>query len=255
MKVVDFIKQRREEFSRHSFDLKELLSPSLREHWLDFVTKTNKSKIVQLAGSHATASNDDAVVQTSETTSHLAAINKEKQVNTAEIQNTPVQTPAAVAAMKPEAEVLYQELTDTLGQIIHTGDWLLVDQGRINQFADVTEDHQWIHTDPNRAAEESPFKTTVAHGFLTLSLLSVLTDSVDPSKQKFPTAKMTVNMGFNKIRFPYPVKSGNRIRATTSILAVTPVKRGLEIVQELRVEIEGVRRPGCVAESVIQLHF
>ncbi len=104
--------------------------------------------------------------------------------------------------MKPDAKQLFNELNDTLGEVIHVGEWLTVEQSRIDNFADVTEDHQWIHTDPERAAAESPFKATIAHGFLTLSLLSVLTDSVDPENQKFPTAKMTVNVGLNQVRFP-----------------------------------------------------
>ncbi|GHA33392.1 MaoC family dehydratase [Photobacterium aphoticum] len=233
MKVVEFLKQTRTGLSLHAFEMKDILSPTLRQHWLGFKNKANHSLPAAFISNKVTASNDD-VVQPLEKV--------EEKVS-------------APITMKPEAEKLYHELTATLGEVIHTGDWLVVDQPRINKFADVTEDHQWIHTDPERATEESPFKTTIAHGFLTLSLLSVLTDSVDPEKQKFPTAKMTVNMGFNQIRFPYPVKSDNRIRATTTIKSVTPVKRGLEIVQELTVQIEGVRRPGCVAESVIQLHF
>lgn len=249
MKVADFIKQKRESIFPHSFELKDLLSPSLREHWLDFVNKTNKSQLGALISGKTSASNDDNVVHAVETL--------EKPVfEKPSFEKTEAEKPApAPVVMKPEAEQLYKALTASLGEVLHTGEWLMVDQDRINKFADVTEDHQWIHTDPERAAQESPFKTTIAHGFLTLSLLSALTDSVDPNKQKFPTAKMTVNLGFNKVRFPYPVKSGNRVRATTRIQSVTPIKRGLEIVQELTVEIEGVRRPGCVAESVIQLHF
>ncbi|MCG7587881.1 dehydratase [Photobacterium proteolyticum] len=231
MNVVDFFKQKRDVLSLHPFELKDFLSPSLRDYWLELRNKANNSQIGLLIKDHKLASNDDIAAPAE-----------------------PVAQPAPIV-MKPEAEKLFNELNDTLGEVIHVGQWLTVDQNRINSFADVTEDHQWIHTDPERAAEESPFKTTIAHGFLTLSLLSVLTDSVDPDNQKFPTAKMTVNVGLNQVRFPYPVKAGNRVRASTKIQSVTPIKRGLEIVQELTVEIEGVRRPGCVAESVIRLHF
>lgn len=231
MKVVDFFKQKRDVLSHHQFELKDFLSPSLRDYWIEFINKAHNSQLGALIKDHTQASNDDAVEQPA-----------------------PVAKPAPIV-MKPEAEKLMNELNETLGEVIHVGQWLTVDQDRINAFADVTEDHQWIHTDPERAAEESPFKTTIAHGFLTLSLLSVLTDSVDPDNQKFPTAKMTVNVGLNQVRFPYPVKAGNRVRASTRIQSVTPIKRGLEIVQELTIEIEGVRRPGCVAESVIRLHF
>lgn len=231
MNVVDFFKQKRDVLSLHPFELKDFLSPSLRDYWLELRNKANNSQIGLLIKDHKLASNDDIAAPAE-----------------------PVAQPAPIV-MKPEAEKLFNELNDTLGEVIHVGQWLTVDQNRINSFADVTEDHQWIHTDPERAAEDSPFKTTIAHGFLTLSLLSVLTDSVDPDNQKFPTAKMTVNVGLNQVRFPYPVKAGNRVRASTKIQSVTPIKRGLEIVQELTVEIEGVRRPGCVAESVIRLHF
>ncbi|MCG6418596.1 MaoC family dehydratase, partial [Vibrio fluvialis] len=140
-------------------------------------------------------------------------------------------------------------------QVIHVGDWIHVDQERINQFGLVTEDMQWIHTDPERAAVESPFKTTIAHGFLTLALLPKLTDSVNPDNNLFPTAKMVVNIGLNQVRFPYPVKSGNNLRASSTLTKVTPIKKGLEIEREIKVEIEGVRRPAAVVVSVIQLHF
>ena len=114
---------------------------------------------------------------------------------------------------------------------------------------------QWIHTDPERAATESPFKTTIAHGFLTLALLPKLTDSVDPSIATYPTAKMVVNVGLNQVRFLYPVKVGNRVRAKSTLIKVTPVRKGLEVEREIKVEIEGIRRPACVVISVTQLHF
>jgi acyl dehydratase len=157
--------------------------------------------------------------------------------------------------LKPEAQRLYKQLQTQIGEVIHTGKWLVVDQERINQFGQVTEDMQWIHTDPQKAEVDSPFRTTIAHGFLTLALLPKLTDSVDPDKPIFPTAKMVVNIGLNEVRFPYPVKSGNRVRAISTLLKVTPIKKGLEIEREIKVEIEGIRRPGCVVVSVIQLHF
>lgn len=157
--------------------------------------------------------------------------------------------------LKPEAQAVYNQLESKLGEVIHTGDWLLVDQNRINQFGAITEDMQWIHTDPERAQAESPFKTTIAHGFLTLALLPKLTDSVDEDKLLFPTAKMMVNIGLNSVRFPYPIKVDSRVRAVSTLSKVTPIKKGLEIEREIKVEIEGVRRPGCVVTSVIQLHF
>ncbi len=227
MKVVNFLKQKREILAKHPFELKDWLSPTIHDYWTEFQHKASHNPLaVWVKERNAVASNSSAA--------------------------TP--EPAAIE-LHPEASKLMDELTATLGEEIHVGSWLTVDQARIDRFADVTEDHQWIHTDPERASAESPFKTTIAHGFLTLSLLSVLTDSVDPENMKFPTAKMTVNYGLNKVRFPYPVKAGNRLRARTKIQSVTPIRRGLEIVQEISIEIEGCRRPGCVAESVIRLYF
>jgi acyl dehydratase len=225
MKVVDFLKQKRVTLAQHPFEFKDWLSPSIRDYWIEFLSKANNSQLATWVKEQKTASTGESIAQ-----------------------------PAPVQ-LHPEAEKIQTELTATLGEEIHVGDWLIVDQSRINSFAAVTEDHQWIHTDQERAANESPFKTTIAHGFLTLSLLSVLTDSVNPENTKFPSAKMTVNYGLNQVRFPYPVKEGNRVRARTKIQSVTPIKRGLEIVQEISVEIEGCRRPGCVAESVIRLYF
>ncbi|PSV27827.1 MULTISPECIES: MaoC family dehydratase [unclassified Photobacterium] len=228
-KVVDFIKRKREDLAHHQFEFKDWLSPTIRDYWVEFLNKANNSQIASWVKDHSLVSvaNDNAIE---------------------------VEKPEPIE-MHPEAQKLMNTLTATLGEEIHVGEWLTVEQSRINHFADVTEDHQWIHTDPERAQTESPFKTTIAHGFLTLSLLSVLTDSVDPKDQKFPTAKMTVNYGLNQVRFPYPVKSGVNVRARTKIQSVTPIKRGLEIVQEITVEIEGCRRPGCVAESVVRLYF
>ncbi|MCM0148893.1 MaoC family dehydratase [Photobacterium galatheae] len=222
MKVVDFLKQKSEILAKHPFELKDWLSPSIRDYWIEFL---NKAHVSGWSKAEGIALNGDAAQET------------------------------AAIEIHPEAAKLMEELNASLGEETHVGQWLTVDQDKINQFAEVTEDHQWIHTDPERAAVESPFKTTIAHGFLTLSLLSVLTDSVDPENQKFPTAKMTVNFGLNQVRFPYPVKAGNRVRARTKIQSVAPIKRGLEIVQEISVEIEGCRRPGCVAESVVRLYF
>ncbi|WP_428773511.1 MaoC family dehydratase [Vibrio sp.] len=228
MKVADLFKHRGESASKQHNEFIQWMSPTMREYWGDFLTKTNHSRQIlsRLRDFHFPANNDDVV----------------------EAEPAPV-------VLKPEAQKLYDQLQLQLGDIIHTGDWLEVGQDRINQFGQVTEDMQWIHTDPERAAEESPFKTTIAHGFLTLALLPKLTDSVDESNAMFPTAKMVVNIGLNQVRFPYPVKVGNRIRAVSTLKSVTPLKSGLEIEREIKVEIEGVRRPAAVVVSVIQLRF
>lgn len=223
MKVNDLLKHRAENLVKTT-EFKQWMSPVVREYWDGFLDRANSRQLFSWVKEFHQPANEDT------------------------------QLPAEIV-LKPEAQALYHELTDKLGEVIHTGQWLAVDQQRINQFADVTEDQQWIHTDPERAAVESPFKTTIAHGFLTLSLLPKLTDSVDTNQPLFPTAKMVVNIGLNSVRFPYPVKAGNRLRAVSTLLKVTPVKKGLEIEREIKVEIEGVRRPACVVVSVIQLHF
>ncbi len=225
MKVTNLFKHKVDAFSNQHAEFISRMSPTLREYWSDFLTKAQGSALFARIRDHqAPAVNEDA----------------------------PVEAPIV---MKPETQAVFDQLNEQIDQVIHTGDWVDVSQERINQFAAVTDDNQWIHTDPERAAQESPFKTTVAHGFLTLALLPRLTDAVDPEQNQFPTAKVVVNMGLNQVRFPYPVKSGSRVRAVSTLKKVTPIKKGLEIEREIKVEIEGVRRPGAVVVSVIQLHF
>ncbi|SDH90167.1 Acyl dehydratase [Vibrio xiamenensis] len=229
MKVADLFKHRNESNSRHQSELMQWMSPAMRQYWDEFLNKANRRELFdKLRGFQLPAVNEDTVREAK--------------------QPEPI-------VLKPEAQKVYQELQMQLGEVIHTGDWVMVDQQRINQFGQVTEDMQWIHTDPERAEEESPFKTTIAHGFLTLALLPKLTDSVNPDNALFPTAKMVVNIGLNQVRFPYPVKSGSRLRAVSTLSKVTPIKKGLEVEREIRVEIEGIRRPAAVVVSVIQLHF
>jgi acyl dehydratase len=149
---------------------------------------------------------------------------------------------------------LRQRLEAQLGEESYIGEWFELDQDCINQFAEVTGDHQWIHTDPERAAEESPFKATIAHGFLTLSLIPMLTDTVNPAKNDYPEARLVVNYGMNKVVFPAPVKAGKRIRARTRIIEITTLRRGLELVREVNIEIENSKRAACVAELVLRLY-
>lgn len=141
------------------------------------------------------------------------------------------------------------------GQEVHVGPWFEVTQDRIRRFAEATLDSQWIHVDPERAARESPFGTTIAHGYLTLSLTTYLTGVLDPSTNPFPDAKVVINYGLNKVRFPAPVKVGSRIRARTTLVSVTEVKGGVEVVRQVTVEVEGSDKPGCVAETVTRYYF
>ena len=133
------------------------------------------------------------------------------------------------------------------GQEIGPSEWRTVTQEDINTFADLTGDHQWIHTDVERAKTESPFGTTVAHGNLTLSLI----DGLRIELLKSTGFKLGVNYGWNKVRFPAPVPSGSRIRATAEVVEIEDVGGGwFQIVTRFKVEAEGNEKPACVADSV-----
>ena len=133
------------------------------------------------------------------------------------------------------------------GQEIGPSEWREVTQEDIDTFAELTGDHQWIHTDVERAKKESPFGTTVAHGNLTLSLI----DGLRIELLKSTGFKLGVNYGWNKVRFPAPVPSGSRIRATAEVVGVEEVGGGwFQIVTRLAVEVEGNEKPACVADSV-----
>lgn len=147
----------------------------------------------------------------------------------------------------PPVKQVYERLKENIGEESYVGEWFTVEQSCIDKFASVTGDQQWIHIDPVRAAKDSPFKTTIAQGFLTLALIPFLTDSVDPEKNVYPEARMVVNYGLNRVHFPFPVKEGKRIRARSRVIKLMPMKRGLEIVREVRIEIEKSTRPACIA--------
>lgn len=138
------------------------------------------------------------------------------------------------------------ELTDAVGEEIGPTDWLLITQERVDTFADATDDHQWIHVDRRRAAA-GPYEGTIAHGYLTLSLLPVL------AAELFHVDHMgaKLNYGVNKVRFPHVVPVGSRIRATATIAEVTDVSAGKQMVIRYVIEIEGVDKPACVAETVV----
>jgi len=143
-----------------------------------------------------------------------------------------------------------------VGTEVHPGEWLTVDQKRIDAFASATGDRQWIHTDPERAAAESPYGATVAHGFLTLSLLPLLTESNAPGmfERNYPGMRLRVNYGLDKVRFPAPVICGARIRARTVVAGVEVVGGGVQIACRITVEIEGGDKPACVAEQLFRLY-
>lgn len=148
------------------------------------------------------------------------------------------------------------ELREQIGKEIDVSEWLVVDQGMINSFADATRDQQWIHTDPERAEVESPYQTTIAHGFFTLSLIPYLTGSVNPDKPRFPGIKMSINYGLNKVRFPNAVPANARIRTRTTLLSADPVKdNAIQAVRKVMVDIDGQDKPACVAEMVSRYYF
>jgi acyl dehydratase len=133
------------------------------------------------------------------------------------------------------------------GETIGPSEWREVTQADIDAFAELTGDHQWIHTDVERAKKESPFGTTVAHGNLTLSLI----DGLRIELLKSTGFKLGVNYGWNKVRFPAPVPSGSKIRATAEVVEVEEVGGGwFQIVTRFKVEVEGSEKPACVADSV-----
>ena len=153
------------------------------------------------------------------------------------------------------AEKVYKELNEQLGQETYVGEWETIDQHCINQFAEVTGDTQWIHTDPDRARKESPFKSTIVHGFLTLSLIPKLTNTMSSTSIVYPEARMMVNYGLNQVRFPYPVKSGSKVRARVRLVGVIPINNSIELVNEISIEVENRKRFACVAETVFRLYF
>jgi acyl dehydratase len=148
-----------------------------------------------------------------------------------------------------------QQLRARIGHETHVSPWLEITQQRIDTFARATDDHQWIHVDPARAAQESPYKTTIAHGYLTLSLYPTLRGLVSGGPPVFPGVKNVINYGLNKLRFPSAVKVGSRIRARCTLLDVAEVKGGLQITEQYNVEVEGEERPACVAEAIMRLVF
>jgi acyl dehydratase len=143
-----------------------------------------------------------------------------------------------------------EALKEFAGREIAVSDWIEITQERINLFADATGDHQWIHVDRERAQRESPYGTTIAHGFLTLSLaLHLLQEVVQIAK-----TRMTINYGVNRVRFPSAVRAGSRIRARIVLQSTRAADDATEVVYSITVECEGSAKPSCVAEMVARYY-
>jgi acyl dehydratase len=144
------------------------------------------------------------------------------------------------------------ELRGKVGQEIGVSKWHEVTQSQIDQFADVTGDHQWIHIDPDRARRESPYGTTIAHGFLTVSLLSMLfSEAIETTGP----VKLRVNYGFNRLRFTGAVPSGSRIRGRFTLSSIKDVEGGVEVTWMSTVEVEGRDKPALVAEWLGRTYY
>lgn len=159
--------------------------------------------------------------------------------------------------MSEKAKAAVAQFQEQIGQSDGHGEWLLIDQARINLFADATGDHQFIHVDPERAAKQSPYKTTIAHGFLTLSLLPYLTGSIPTRNPKaYEGMFMAVNYGLDKVRFPAPVPVDSKVRAErTLVSAEFKEPNAVQLKQQVTIEIEGGSKPACVAESLTRILY
>jgi acyl dehydratase len=141
-----------------------------------------------------------------------------------------------------------QHLVDTE---IGVSDWLVITQERVDAFAEATDDHQWIHVDPEKAAG-GPFGGTIAHGFLTLSLTVTLSSQVELD---VGSPRMAINYGLEKVRFPAPVPVGSRIRARVGLVSVSDVEGGIQVNRQVVIEVEGGEKPAMVAETVSRYYY
>ena len=146
-------------------------------------------------------------------------------------------------------QVTYEQLTEQMGVKIGPTEWMTIDQARIDLFADATDDHQWIHVDAEAAAD-GPFGATIAHGYLTLSLVN----SFMPDLLTVTNTSMGVNYGCDKVRFPSPVKVGSRVRGRGEVVSVEPAGQGLQALVRVTVEIEGQDRPACVVDTLSRFY-
>jgi acyl dehydratase len=140
------------------------------------------------------------------------------------------------------------ELAGAVGEALGPGEWFPVDQARVGRFADATDDHQWIHVDPRRAAD-GPYGATIAHGFLTVSLIPILLRRLYQVEE----VRMVINYGLNRVRFPAPVRTGSAVRAEATIASVQPVHGGVQLTMDVTVTADTSDKPVCVASTVSRL--
>ena len=158
--------------------------------------------------------------------------------------------------MATNGEQAYELFSKAVGEDEGAGDWFVIDQERINAFADVTEDHQFIHVDPEQCKTLSPWGVPIAHGFLTLSLLTKLSETIPQDTSRLNGIVMGVNYGFEKVRFVAPVKVGSRVRAASKLAAVDQKDPNtLQVTKTITVEIEGEGKPALVADWVTRLVY
>lgn len=150
--------------------------------------------------------------------------------------------------MGESASMKMDELGPLVGTEVGVSDWFQVTQDRIDTFAGATEDRQWIHIDPVRAKEDSPYNTTIAHGFLTLSMISYLSQGI----LSLENVRLRINYGLNRVRFPNAVKAGAKVRGHFVLREVNDIARGVETVFAVTIEVEGSAKPCCVAEWIVR---
>lgn len=156
--------------------------------------------------------------------------------------------------MSEAAAAAHAKFQEQIGQESEPSDWFEISQERINQFADVTEDHQFIHIDPE-AAKNTPFGGTIAHGFLTLSLLPHLSSSIKQDPETLKGVVMGVNYGFDKLRFIAPVPSGSKVRATSVLKDAALKGNAIDVTRTYTVEVEGSEKPAIVADWITRLVY
>ena len=152
-------------------------------------------------------------------------------------------------------ETALAELAPKIGTELHMSPWVTITQERIDDFADATGDHQWIHVDPERARAESPFGATIAHGYLVLSLYPSMRGHDGRNTPPLPGVTRTINYGVNRVRFPSPVRAGSRLRGRFELVGAAVRGDALQVVERFTVEIESGEKPACVAEIVRLMYF